>query len=133
MLDALICNEAVRDHNRLTGNLGDVPCRLERGMRQVDNHAQSIHFSDRFTTEDREAAMFRRLSLDVAKLIHVVVHQLDRTNSRIPGFRHALTFFLEKFSALTGKYGADLAGLPGRAEVRNRTDRRHEASVHEVL
>ncbi len=68
-------------------------------------HAPAVHFDYCFATEFGQAVMFRRLGLDIAKLVNVVVHKLDRTDARFPGIGQAFAVFFQEVTAFARKYG----------------------------
>jgi hypothetical protein len=75
----------------------------EREVSHVDDHAEAVHLADHVEAEGGEAAMARRVRLDISQLVDPVVGELDGADAAVVGFLHALDLPFEKVAPSTAR------------------------------
>src|SRR6266498_4108414 len=111
-------DDRVREHRRLARRLCRRPDAVHRRVGHVDEHPQPVHLADHVAAERGEAAVPRRLGLDVAQLVDPVVHQLDRADPAIVGLLDTVEPALEEIAALDGQDGGGSPAAPRVLEIR---------------
>ena len=104
---------AVGDHHRRRRGGQHVEGGGGRGVGAVDHHPELVAAGHHRSAEVGEPSVDRRLGLDVAELVHPVVHQGERRHAEGVGRRQALEVALEEVGPLAGEEHSRLAGVVG--------------------
>lgn len=86
-------------------------------MRDIDDHAEAIHFLNDFAAELGQAVVHRRDGLNITEAVHVVMHQRDRPQTRRMRCRDAFQTILDEIAAFAAEHRDAFTVTVRRADV----------------
>src|SRR6266849_9268976 len=87
---AAVLNIGVGEDDRLRGRLGHPAHDVQGSVSDIDHDAETIHLAHGCAAERREPTVHGRLGLDVAELVHPIVHELEGADPPVEGLLHAV-------------------------------------------